>query len=354
MNAAPGLIVVGAGPVGLACAIEARLAGIAVLVIEARDDPIDKACGEGLMPGALAALHVMGVDPAGHPLAGIAYLDGTRRVEHQFSERPGRGVRRTTLQQALATRARELGATVERARVVGLENGTDEVSVILATDAAHPTGGRRTAPWLIAADGLHSPLRRLAGLDGRPQRDARRRFGVRRHYAIAPWTDLVEVHWAADVEAYVTPVDDNLVGVAVLGHRPLDQDAALARIPQLAERLRGVEAVSSVRGAGPLLQRTKARTAGRLLLAGDASGYVDALTGEGMRVGFAQARAAVAAVVAADPARYERAWRTTTRDFRMLTSGLVTAARSPMRGRIVPAATARPQLFGSIVERLSR
>lgn len=354
MSDQPGLIVVGAGPVGLACAIEARLAGIEVLVIEARDDPIDKACGEGLMPGALAALHLMGVDPAGHPLSGIAYLDGSRRVEHAFAQRIGRGVRRTVLQQALATRARELGATVERARVVGLDNRADAAAVTIATDAAHPSGGTRTAPWLIAADGLHSPLRRLAGLEGRQQPDARRRFGVRRHYAIPPWTDLVEVHWADDVEVYVTPVDDDLVGVAVLGPRPLDQDAALASIPQLADRLSGVDAVSPVRGAGPLLQRTTRRTSGRLMLVGDASGYVDALTGEGMRVGFAQARAAVGAVLAADPSQYERAWRTTTRDFRMLTSALVTAARSPLRGRIVPTAVMRPRLFGSIVERLSR
>jgi flavin-dependent dehydrogenase len=90
-----------------------------------------------------------------------------------------------------------------------------------------------------------------------------------------------------------------------------------------------------------------------VLLAGDASGYVDALTGEGMRVGFAQARSAIAAVRAGDTEQYERAWRATTRDFRMLTSALVVAARSRFRPRIVPTAARRPELFGSIVERLS-
>ncbi|ERK69234.1 hypothetical protein N136_04444, partial [Leifsonia aquatica ATCC 14665] len=101
---APDLIVVGAGPVGLACAIEARLDGMDVLVVEPRSGPIDKACGEGLMPGALAALHRIGVDPAGRPLAGIAYIDRDARVEHRFAERPGRGVRRTVLHAALAER----------------------------------------------------------------------------------------------------------------------------------------------------------------------------------------------------------------------------------------------------------
>lgn len=112
--------------------------------------------------------------------------------------------------------------------------------------------------------------------------------------------------------------------------------------------------MTEARGAGPLLQRSRSRASGRVLLAGDASGYVDALTGEGMRVGFAQARAAVAAVRAGNTEQYERAWRATTRDFRMLTTGLVVAARSSFRPRIVPTASARPQLFGAIVERLSR
>ena len=105
MNGAPrgraDLVVVGGGPVGLACAIEARLAGMDVVVVEPRDGPIDKACGEGLMPGALAALHRIGVDPPGRPLAGIAYVRGDARVEHRFAERPGRGVRRTVLHLSL-------------------------------------------------------------------------------------------------------------------------------------------------------------------------------------------------------------------------------------------------------------
>lgn len=344
----PALIVVGGGPVGLACAIEARLCGLEAVVVEPRTGPIDKACGEGLMPGALAALHRIGVDPPGRTLGGIAYVDGPARVEHRFADRPGRGVRRTTLHAALAARAEELGAQRVTARVTGLEQHADLVALTLSD------GSAIEAPWVIAADGLHSTVRRLSGLERRAQAESRRRFGVRRHYALAPWTDLVEVHWSPLAEAYVTPVSDELVGVAVLGSRPLDQEGAIAALPELAARLEGAAPVSDLRGAGPLLQRSRARVAGRVLLAGDASGYVDALTGEGMRVGFAQARAAVAAVRDGDTARYERAWRETTRDFRMLTSGLVMAARSSFRPRIVPAAVARPQLFGSIVERLSR
>lgn len=353
------LIVVGGGPVGLAAAIEGREAGLDVVIVEPRDGPIDKACGEGLMPGALAALHRLGVDPSGHEIAGIAYLDDTRLVEHRFGESTGRGVRRTVLHAALLERAMDAGARVERAKVVGVESEPDRVSVRLAAVGSSADGvdaNHRTvsAPWVIAADGLHSPVRRLLELERPAQRDSRRRYGIRRHYALKPWTDLVEVHWSGEVEAYVTPVDDRTVGVALLGPRRTDLDAALASIPRLAERLAAAPAITPLRGAGPLLQRTSARTAGRVLLVGDASGYVDALTGEGLRVGFAQARSAVAAIVAGQPARYERAWRSETRDFRMLTSGLVAAARSPLRHRIVPAAVAAPRLFGAIVDRLAR
>ncbi|MGH1549997.1 NAD(P)/FAD-dependent oxidoreductase [Leifsonia poae] len=344
----PDVVVVGGGPIGLACAIEARIDGMDVVLVEPRVGPIDKACGEGLMPGALAALHRIGVDPAGRRLDGIAYVDAASRVEHRFAERPGRGVRRTVLHQAMADRADEMGVHRIHAKVTGVTQRRDGATLDLND------GETVDAPWVIAADGLHSPVRRMVGLEGRSQPGSRRRFGLRKHFAVEPWTSLVEVHWSDGAEAYVTPVDERTVGVAVLGARPLDVDAVIAGIPELAGRLDGIAAVSEPRGAGPLLQRARSRSTGRVLLAGDASGYVDALTGEGMRVGFAQARAAIAAVRSGDMERYERAWRATTRDFRMLTSALVVAARSRYRPRIVPAAVRRPELFGSVVERLSR
>ncbi len=353
MSEAPGaspdadVIVVGGGPVGLAAAMEARAAGFDVLVVEQRTGPIDKACGEGLMPGALAALHRLGVDPSGSDFGGIAYVSATQRVEHRFHGEAGRGVRRTVLHAAMAVRASELGIPVVRGRVGAVTQ--DERCVRVDWE-----GGGATARWVIAADGLHSTVRRLVGCERSPVAAAKRRFGIRRHFAVAPWSDLVEVHWTPGVEAYVTPVDAGTVGVALLGPPHVDFDDALARIPGLAEHLDGSDALSSTRGAGPLRQRTTRRVAGRVLLAGDASGYVDALTGEGLRVGFAQARSAVRSIADDDPSRYERAWSRDTRDFRILTSALVAAARSPLRDRIVPAAVASPALFGRIVDRLAR
>jgi flavin-dependent dehydrogenase len=334
------VLVVGGGPIGLAAAIEASLAGLRAVVVEPRDGPVDKACGEGLMPGAVAALARLGVRPDGHPLAGIRYQDARRRVTHRFRERPGLGVRRTTLHAALAARADELGIERLAARVTDLQQ--DDRSVTAA--------GVR-ARWLLGCDGLHSTVRRLAGLETAGR--GRRRFGVRRHFRLAPWTDVVEVHWGPTAEAYVTPVSDGLVGVALLGPPRTDFTATLASFPELAAHLSGAEPDAAVRGAGPLRQRTSARTRGRVRLVGDASGYVDALTGEGLRVGLAQAAAAVA-TLDDPPDRYERAWAASTRDYRYLTSGLVAAATSPARGGIVPLATRAPALFGAVVERLAR
>ncbi|GED08749.1 oxidoreductase [Cellulosimicrobium cellulans] len=356
------VLVVGGGPVGLAAALHARRAGHDVVVVDRRAGVIDKACGEGLLPGALAAVLDLGVDPPGHRLAGISYRDATRHADHPFSAGPGRGVRRTALHAALRERARAEGVTIEHATLRALRQ--DERGVEVALDAARDDGRARSvvrAGWVLGCDGLHSTVRRLTGLDATPR--GRARFGLRTHYSVAPWSDLVEVHWAPHAEAYVTPVGPDVVGVAVLTHRtPASRAAAsgpgsgtatgLGAFPELAQHLRGAPVLGRVRGAGPLRQRARRRTAGRVRLVGDASGYVDALTGEGVRVGLAQADAVVRHLE--DAAAYERAWVRATRDYRVLTTGLLAWAGSPARGAIVPAASAAPWLYGAVVERLAR
>lgn len=341
------VLVVGGGPVGLAAAIEARLAGLTVVIVEPRADTIDKACGEGLLPGALPLLARLGVDPDGVPLRGVSYRSGTRQADHLFRGSPGRGVRRTTLHDALSARAGELGAVSRlHERIVALEQDPNGVTAQTSTDSIR-------ASWLLGCDGLHSTVRRLAGLAA-PAPTRVRRFGLRQHFATAPWSELIEVHWTPAAEAYVTPVDAGLVGVAVLGRARTDFDGTIASIPQLAERLRGTDPVGRVRGAGPFRQRARSPSSGRVLLAGDSSGYVDAITGEGLRLGIAQARAAIGVVVDGDAGRYDREWRRITRDFRMLTAGLVRASGGPLRPAIVPLAAALPRLYGATVERLAR
>ncbi|MBE1878915.1 NAD(P)/FAD-dependent oxidoreductase [Myceligenerans pegani] len=360
------VVVVGAGPVGLAAAIHARAAGLEALIVDRRTGTFDKACGEGLLPGALRAVRALGADPPGYPLTGISYRSRGRRADHRFTGGPGRGVLRTTLHAALWSRAADAGARLLHARVTALcqDAGGVEVEIAPGGPPASPAGesARSTlrAGWVLGCDGLHSTTRRLAGLDaapGRGDRAVRRRYGLRRHFRVSPWSELVEVHWSRHAEAYVTPVGADTVGVALLGPRETLRsgdgfDAVLrAQFPELRARLAGAWA-GPVLGAGPLRRRSRRRAAGRVRLVGDASGYVDALTGEGIRVGLAQADAVVRHLD--DLVAYERAWRSVTRDYRTLTTGLLAWASSPARGAIVPAAARAPWLYGTVVERLAR
>ena len=322
------LLIVGGGPGGLATALHARRLGLSVIVAEPREGPIDKACGEGLMPGGLSELTALGVDPAGMPFRGIAYVNERRRAEALFRGGAGRGVRRTTLHAALAARAKEQDTEWIRTRVTTVEQ-----------DAHSVTAAGVRAKWLVGADGLHSTVRRAVGIKataGKP-----RRYGVRWHFKVPAWSEFVEVHWSRWGEAYVTPVEPDLVGVAILSRGQPD----LAWFPWLAQHL-GAAGRGPARGCGPLRQVVSRRVAGRVLLVGDAAGYEDALTGEGISLAVKQAGAAVKAIVDDAPESYEAAWHRVTRNYRLLTRALVLASTPrPMRRAIVPAGQLLPSAF---------
>ncbi|MBA0044752.1 NAD(P)/FAD-dependent oxidoreductase [Mycobacteroides sp. LB1] len=331
------LLIVGGGPAGLACALRARRQGLTVIVAEPRTSPIDKACGEGLMPGGLAELLELDVDPAGMPLCGITYLSERRRAQADFTGGTGRGVRRTTLHTALA----------ERAKSTGTQSIAMRVSEVNQDRAGVSAAGIR-AKWMIAADGLHSPVRRALGIAttaGRPHR-----HGVRRHYAMAPWSQYVEVYWSPWGEAYVTPVQPDLVGVAILSrHKQPD----LAWFGQLSARLCDARP-GPARGCSSLRQVVSRRVEGRVLLVGDAAGYEDALTGEGVSLAVKQAAAAIDAIVNDTPQSYEAAWHQVTRRYRYLTRGLVLATAPRLtRKAIVPASALAPALFRRAVNTLA-
>ncbi|HEY9372351.1 NAD(P)/FAD-dependent oxidoreductase [Streptomyces sp.] len=334
------LLVAGGGPAGLATAIHAAMNGMEVAVIEPRPGPVDKACGEGIMPRGVLSLRALGVEPAGHPLGGIRYIDGPHRAQAAFRDGSGLGVRRTVLSAALHRRARELGVRIVPGKVGEVHQEAEAV-----------TAAGLRARWLVAADGLHSPIRRALGLDLAAR--GPRRYGLRRHFRVPPWSDFVEVHWSRHGEAYVTPVGDDLVGVAVLSTARHAYDTHLEQFPELAARLCGDAAVDVVRGAGPLRQRVRGRAAGRVLLVGDAAGYVDALTGEGIALALASAEAAVRCLRAGRPQDYERAWRRLSRRQRLLTRALLRAGcRQETARLIVPTAACMPFAFAAAVHAL--
>ncbi|MFD3548349.1 NAD(P)/FAD-dependent oxidoreductase [Streptomyces sp. NPDC058655] len=338
------LLIAGGGPAGLATAIHGALAGLEVVVAEPRPTPIDKACGEGLMPGAVRRLTELGVPVSGRPFHGIRYVDGVggRYAEGLFRSGPGLGSRRTDLQAALAARAERLGVRVLPCRVEEVRQAGDRVRA-----------AGLTARYLVAADGLHSPVRRGLGLAAPPVPGRAARYGLRRHYAVEPWSELVEVHWAARCEAYVTPLAPDLIGVALLTTEHAPFDVQLARFPLLSARLAAAPG-TAVRGAGPLRQGSRVRVAGRVLFVGDAAGYVDALTGEGLTLAVTAAGELVRCVREGRPQAYERAWRELSRSYRALTASLLWARqRPPLARRIVPLAARLPRVFTGAVNLLA-
>jgi flavin-dependent dehydrogenase len=221
--------------------------------------------------------------------------------------------------------------------------------VTLDVESVH-AGGLR-ARYLAAADGLHSPIRRSMGLE--VPSGGTRRWGIRRHVHVAPWTDHVEVHWGRDSEAYVTPIADDCVGIAILTSRRGGFDSHFGDFAALAERVKGCPRGQD-RAAGPLRQRVRARAAGRVLLVGDAAGYVDALTGEGLGIAFGAAELLVGCVAANLPGDYDRRWRRMSRRYRLLTAGLLRAStHASVRSKIVPAAAALPMVFAGLVNQLA-
>jgi flavin-dependent dehydrogenase len=341
------VLIVGAGPAGLATAIEARRVGLGVTVLDRRRPPIDVACGEGLMPAGVERLLGLGVrilDSEATMFHGVRYLDGGVVAEARFSASAGLGIRRTGLHRALLERVKELG--------VELRWGTTARS--FGGNAVDTDRGRFEADWIVAADGRLSRMRTWAGIA--TSRRGRSRFGIRRHYRLQPWTDVVEVFWADQGEAYVTPVGPEMVGVAILSARkPLDFDRELSHFPVLAARLDGAPAASKDRGAGPFGHRPETVVKGRLALVGDASGSLDPITGEGVSVAIGQARALAQAIQQGSlddyPADHSRIMRMP----RLLTGLLLRAEGRPgLRRRLIKILAASPRVFSRLVDLVAR
>src|SRR5579864_3063374 len=124
------VFIVGGGPAGLAAAIAARQKGFRVGIADSATPPVDKACGEGLMPDGIAALRELGVTiPAAQrfPFRGIRFVEENLAAQSDFPNERGWGIRRTILHAALAERAAVLGVEMHWGkRVVGLSGNNSE------------------------------------------------------------------------------------------------------------------------------------------------------------------------------------------------------------------------------------
>lgn len=336
-------ILVGGGPAGLAAAIALRLKGLAVTVVDAATPPIDKACGEGLMPDGLAALAQLGVTlppDSAHPFQGIRFLDGDVQVEANFPCGAGLGARRLVLHKALTARAEALG--------VNFRWGTP-VRGLTLTGVELLHGENLAGRWIIGADGHTSMVRRWAGLDAVHHES--RRYAFRRHYALAPWTTHMEIHWGPRCQAYITPVSSAEVCVVVMSHDPhLRLDAALTHFPRLQEKLRAVPISSHERGALTIVRRLRRLATDRVVLIGDASGSVDAITGDGLCLAFSQAVQLAEAFAANNLAHYEQQHRSLLLRPELMGRFMLLMDPYPkLRLRALRAMSSRPDIFASML-----
>lgn len=376
------VVIVGGGLAGSAAAIGLARAGIETVVLEKRPFPRDKPCGEGLLPEGVARLAALGLSGAparagGQPFRGIIYRHGPVEARGDFERGAcGYGVRRLLLDAVVQQAARAAGATFieEAARHLAVDDGPRASgrdgapeTVRVATVAGREIAARA----VIGADGPQSFVRHAAGLDGGPPRDGR--YGLRRHFRLAagvPLPERVEVSYHDGYELYLTPAAPGVVGIAALCEREVLRAAEGSKAERLAallegapaavrERLAGAAPESDPLACGPLRVRAKRVVRGPVLLIGDAAGYVDAITGEGMSLALGSSALAVDAIFAwlrggtpreAAFAEYARRRAALFRDHALLTHAVVFFARRPALGRLaVRALAAEPALFARLL-----
>jgi flavin-dependent dehydrogenase len=343
------LVIGGGGPVGLVTAIAARRRGLSALVVERSPGLPEKACGEGLMPGAVAVLTSLGVDLHGAaPLSGIRFVDRADVASALFPDRTGLGLCRRRLMRALVDRAEADGVVILTGHTLREFTYRDRV---LSAELRAREGGVATVRGrlLVAADGLRSGIRRRLGYELPPRRA--QRFGLQRHYRCQPWTDQVEVHWHDDAEAYVTPLGASEVGVALLSHgAPAPYDDLLARFPALSRSLHSSRESGRVRGAGPFEQRVRAVLAPGVALVGDAAGYLDAVSGEGLALGFKSAVALVERFASGELWRYPADHARICVSYHAITTLMLEIARRPrLRRTVIRFLGDNPALFSDLL-----
>ena len=232
------------------------------------------------------------------PLVGLRFVDGARSVEARFPSGLGVGIRRPLLHQALVERAREVGVAIHWATPVRAVAPTVVQSKRLSV----------AYRWLIAADGLHSAIRRWTGLN--QIAIERTRLGFQRHYRVAPWSGLAEIHWTQHCQACITPVGPEEVCVCLLTTETRVRFPDLfALFPQVAAHLEGAPPTTAVRGAVTGTRQLARVYRDTVALVGDASGSVDAIAGAGLGLAFQQAEPLGEALARGDLALYASAHR---------------------------------------------
>lgn len=337
------VFVIGGGPAGLAAAIAARQQGLSVVVADGAHPPVDKACGEALLPDALAAFERLGLAVPAHEasvIRGVRYLTADVSAETDFpSGSCGLSVRRTTLHRIMSERAAGLGVDL-------LWN-----TVVTGISGARIRLGERCirSRWIVGADGSHSRVRRWADIEANSRSGLR--FAFRRHYRVRPWSDRLEVYWGKTSQGFVSPVGEEEICVATASHNSnFRLEESLREFPELHARLRNAEPTSVERGSATSNCRLKRVWRKNVALIGDASGTVDAITGEGLGLALCQAQVLASCLKSSDLAAYQSAHRRLAARPLMMARLMLTLDRRPgMQRRALHVFRQRPEIFRRLV-----
>lgn len=337
------VFVIGGGPAGLAAGIAAARKGFSVTVADGAEPPIDKPCGEGMMPETQNALKDLGVElPAGigWNFRGIRFVEGQREVEAAFPQGQGIGIRRPVLHRLLIEAAEKCGVRfLWKTPVTGIE-----------TRGVRLTDGMVGANWIIGADGGASRVRKWAELDDTVRHT--QRMATRRHYRVRPWSENMEIHWGKHAQAYVTPIASEEVCIVMMGEGGEDVKfgRVLEELPKLRGTLEGARLSSKERGTVTVMHSLWRVARGNVALVGDASGGVDAITGEGLRLAFRQAAVLADAMEAGDLGDYQHAHRELQRRPLRMGKLMVKFGRSEgIRERVMRAMGESPKLFAGML-----
>ncbi len=330
-------------------------AGLRVVILEqAVHHPRRKACGEGLFPGGVREIAAAGLlrqlESCSRPLEGVRFnaYGAVACAALGSNGLCARGVRRDALDPLVLDHAEAAGVHVQR--------GVTVTGIIIDHRRAagvRTSGGDVQARVVVGADGLHSRVRRLAGLDGEAGGD---RYGVSVHVQfdreVEPWVD---VHFARDHELYLTPVGPAELNVALLTRKVRmsglagDLDASFAAfLRQHPAMPRGWSVTGPASASGPFPRRARRTYRGNVILVGDAAGFYDGITGEGMSLALRSARLCAHAVQQHLETRSLDPFRLYDRERRAL------ARNSEVMGRLMLALGPRERLARWSTRNLAR